>query len=82
MAMARISRAMGTEDPPLALFDLARKIGAPVALRDLGMSERDIERAATFALENPYWNPAPLTYDGVSALLRAAFVGVPPGKAR
>ena len=81
-AMARISRAMGTRDPPLALFDLARKVGAPVALKDLGMSERDIERAATFALENPYWNPAPLTYDGVSALLRAAFVGVPPAKAR
>ena len=43
----------------VALFDLAGKVGAPRALRDLGMPESGIERATDQALANPYWNPRP-----------------------
>lgn len=40
-----------------ALFDLARDNGAPVALRDIGMKENDLDRATDLVVSNPYWNP-------------------------
>lgn len=41
-----------------ALFDLALRIGAPVALRDIGMKAADLDVAADLAVRNPYWNPS------------------------
>ena len=44
-AMARLSRALQVEDAPRGLYDLAGRIGAPRALRDLGMpAERNRPR--------------------------------------
>ena len=42
------------------LWDFARQIGSPLALKDLGLSEADLDRAAEIATENPYWNPRPI----------------------
>ena len=42
------------------LWDFAKAIGAPLALKDLGLSEADLDRAAEIATENPYWNPRPI----------------------
>lgn len=61
-----------------SIFDFARRLGAPTALRDLGMAESDLERAADIAVQNPYWNPRPVTREGVAALLRAAWAGERP----
>jgi maleylacetate reductase len=41
-------------------------------------AEADLERAAKIALEAPYPNPAPISYDGVLALLKRAHAGVRP----
>ncbi len=81
-AMARIGRALATTDPAGALFDLAKRIGAPVALRDVGMPHEGLERAATLAVENPYYNPKPLDYDAILALLTAAWHGERPSATR
>lgn len=78
-AMMRIARAMKTDDAPLALFQLAKAVGATVSLKDIGMSESDIERATEIALTNPYWNPVPVTRAGVTAILRNAYWGREPG---
>ncbi|MBK7656661.1 MAG: iron-containing alcohol dehydrogenase [Betaproteobacteria bacterium] len=62
-AMTRIERALGVTGKVSAaagLFDLAANNGAPVALRDIGMKESDLDRAAHIAVSNPYWNPRPL----------------------
>jgi maleylacetate reductase len=59
-AMTRIERALGASGRSSAaagLFDLALDNGAPVALRDIGMKEADLDRAADIAVSNPYWNP-------------------------
>ncbi|MFS8980635.1 maleylacetate reductase [Cupriavidus necator] len=79
-AMARIQRATGTTgvSAPAALFDLAARHGAPVALRDIGMREQDLDRAADIALANPYWNPQPIEREAIRALLQAAYDGVRP----
>lgn len=77
-AMARIARALGTADAPAGLYDLEARLGLKMRLADLGMPETDLERAAKLASDSPYPNPAPLTYEGILALLRAAHAGQRP----
>jgi alcohol dehydrogenase class IV len=77
-AMARIARALGAEDAAGGLYDLEVKLGLKMKLADLGVPEGDLERAARIALEAPYPNPAPITYEGVLALLRDAHAGTRP----
>jgi alcohol dehydrogenase class IV len=77
-AMSRIARALGSGDAARGLYDLAGRLGAPRALRELGMSEEGIERAADLAVQNPYWNPRPVERDAVRDLLARAWSGAPP----
>ncbi len=74
-AMARMARALGVKDAPSGVHDLEKKLGLKMRLADLGLQEADLEKAAKLATDAPYPNPAPLTYDGVLALLRNAFAG-------
>ncbi|OJF92333.1 maleylacetate reductase [Pararhizobium antarcticum] len=60
------------------LWDFAKGIGAPMALKDLGLSEADLDRAAAIATENPYWNPRPIDRASIRALLQDAFEGRRP----
>jgi alcohol dehydrogenase class IV len=78
-AMDRIAHTLGRADPAGALYDLAREIGAPVALKDIGMPREGLERAARLATENPYYNPRALSYEGILELLTAAWNGDRPG---
>jgi maleylacetate reductase len=80
-AVAALGRALSASEPAAALWDLAGRLGAPRALRDLGMREGDVERIADLAVAQPYANPRPVTREGVVALLRAAWAGEPPGAA-
>ena len=77
-ALARLRRALGSEHPVAALYDLARSNGAPYSLRELGMREADLDRAADLAVANPYWNPRPIERDGLRALLQDAWEGRRP----
>ncbi|MFM7523740.1 MAG: maleylacetate reductase, partial [Betaproteobacteria bacterium] len=55
--------------------------GAPYALRDIGMQEKDIDRIAHIAVQNPYWNPRPVNTEAegaLRALLQRAWQGAPP----
>ena len=60
------------------LWDFARSIGAPMALRDLGLTEADLDKAAGIATENPYWNPRPIDKPSIRALLQQAWEGSRP----
>jgi maleylacetate reductase len=77
-AMVRIARALGCKDAPQAVYELTRRHGAPMALREIGMREEDVDRAADLALANPYWSPRPLERSGIGRLLRRAFEGKLP----
>jgi maleylacetate reductase len=81
-ALARIERALGGADAPLRLYELARKVGAPRGLRDLGMPEAGISEAADLTMANPYWNPARLEREGIERLIRRAWEGLPPRRLR
>jgi alcohol dehydrogenase class IV len=76
--MAALAEALGQADPARALYDLAGSLGAPRALRDLGMPESGIDRAADLALANPYWNPRPLEREALRACIAAAWAGDAP----
>ncbi|OWV65484.1 maleylacetate reductase [Rhizobium sp. R339] len=60
------------------LWDFARRIGSPLALKDLGLSESDLDRAAEIATENPYLNPRPIDRQSIRALLQDAWEGKRP----
>jgi alcohol dehydrogenase class IV len=77
-AMARVARVLGADNAAQGLFDLARRLGAPTALKDIGMPESGLDRAADIATAAPYWNPRPIERDGIRALLNDAFYGQPP----
>jgi len=78
-AVAALSRALGgVDDPARRLWDLTGRWGAPRSLRELGMAEADIPRIAELATSDPYLNPRPVTRNGITALLHAAWAGRPP----
>lgn len=77
-AMTRVAAALGTDDAPGGLYDLAHNLGAPTSLAALGMKKSDLDRAADLAVAKPYPNPATITRDGIRALLDAAFNGRRP----
>jgi maleylacetate reductase len=78
-AMARIARALGAEDAAGGLFDLAVAIGAPTALRDIGMRAEDLDDAVGLVLEKvPADNPRPVAEADVRRILEAAFEGRRP----
>ena len=80
-AAARIAAALGlgeSDDAARGLYDLAGRLSAPRALRDIGMPESGIDRAALIAAENPYWNPRPVTREAIRALIARAWAGQTP----
>ncbi len=60
------------------LYDLSKALGAPMALKDLGVSEAALVRTAELAVKNPYANPRDVTREGILALLQAAWSGDRP----
>jgi maleylacetate reductase len=78
-AMRRVARALRADDAPGGLFDLAVAIGAKTSLRELGMDDDDLDEAAGLVTRDPYSNPAPVTREGVRALLEEAYHGRRPG---
>jgi len=60
------------------LYDFARSVGAPLALKDIGMEEAQLDEAADLAVKNPYWNPRPIERDAVRLLLQRAWEGSRP----
>jgi maleylacetate reductase len=77
-AMRTAAEALGGRDAAQAAYDLAERLGTPLALKDIGMPADGLDRAATLATENPYYNPRPVEYSGVRQLLENAFWGKRP----
>jgi maleylacetate reductase len=75
--LAPISGALGGS-PGAGLFAFAESLGAPTKLRDFGMSEADLDRAADIAVKSPYWNPRPFERGDIRTLLQDAWEGRRP----
>jgi alcohol dehydrogenase class IV len=72
---ARLARLLGHAQPALGLAQLAHRLGAPRALRDIGMPEAGIAKAADLAVANPYANPRAIEREPVEAMIRRAWAG-------
>jgi alcohol dehydrogenase class IV len=77
-AMRLIADALGTPDAAQGLYDLAVQIGAPTSLKEIGMPLDGLDRAATLATTNPYYNPRPIDFASVRQLLEDAYKGKRP----
>jgi maleylacetate reductase len=77
-AMRLIANALGTSDAAQGLYDLAVRIGAPTSLKALDMPHDGLDRAATLATTNPYYNPRPIDLTSVRQLLQDAYEGKRP----
>jgi maleylacetate reductase len=78
-AMRIVAAAVGAPDAAQGIYDLAVRLGAPIALKNIGMPHEDLDRAARLATEHPYYNPRPVEYAGVRQLLEDAYEGTRPG---
>ena len=71
--------ALGRHGAATGLHDLALAIGAPTALREIGMREENLDEAVGLVLEKvPADNPRPVAEADVRQLLRDAFTGRRP----
>jgi maleylacetate reductase len=78
-AERRIAAAFGATSAVDGLARLRSSLDAPRALRDYGMPSSGIGPAASAVLEAvPPGNPAPVTVDNLTTLLRAAWEGADP----
>jgi maleylacetate reductase len=77
-ALRRLAQTLGGATAGEALFDLTRRLGGPLALKDIGMPPEGIERAVELAVASPYPNPRPVEREGIRALLDDAFHGRRP----
>jgi len=77
-AMRRIERALGAPHAAQGVYDLMKSLGAPLALKDIGMQQAELDRAAELATTAPYFNPRPIDRQGIRALLDNAFSGRRP----
>ena len=77
-AMHIVADALGVSDAARGMYDLAACMDAPTSLKQLGMPEEGLDRAAQLATENPYWNPRPLDRAALRELLENAYHGRRP----
>jgi maleylacetate reductase len=76
--LAPVAEILHSAGPGQGLFDLAKRIGAPTALKEIGMTADGLDKAAVIATESPYYNPRQPTREEIRALLEDAFNGRRP----
>lgn len=62
----------------MGLYEFSASLGAPLALKDIGLPVDALDSLADLASQNPYWNPREVTRDGIFRLLTQAYDGNPP----
>ena len=77
-AMAALGRALATDSPAQALWDLSGSLGVPRSLAELGLGEADLTAAAAEVTGQAYPNPRETTAADALKVLRAAYGGDRP----
>ncbi len=77
-AMQSIARSLNASSAAGGLYDLAKRLGAPVTLKELGMPEAGLDKAADVAVSSPYPNPRALERNAIRQLLDDAYHGRRP----
>jgi maleylacetate reductase len=79
-ATRRIAQALGRADPVAGLAELARQLGIPAGLRELGMHESQVDEMTDLvAPAVPADNPRRVDRPALRALIHATWAGPPHG---
>jgi maleylacetate reductase len=73
-----MAELLNADTAATGLYQFSKQLGAPTALKDLGVNEADLDHVVNLAVENPYWNPRPVEKPALRAMLQEAWLGVPP----
>ncbi|USQ73779.1 maleylacetate reductase (plasmid) [Roseomonas mucosa] len=73
-----VARLLDSGSAAGGLYDFAQRMGAPLALRSLGVTEADLDNVADLAVLTPYSNPRRIERNGVRQLLQDAWLGRRP----
>ena len=78
-AMSRLATVLpgSNGDATKGLNVLLESLEVKRGLKEFGMKEEDIDRAAEIAVSNPYWNPRPVEEGPIRELIRRAWAGEP-----
>jgi alcohol dehydrogenase class IV len=71
-----MAAALGADDLARGVYDLARRVGAPTGLRELGVSESALD--AVVGEVAAFGNPVPLDERAARKLLKRAWAGERP----
>jgi alcohol dehydrogenase class IV len=74
-AGALIADALGVTDAAKGIYDLMRLACRSPSLRELGLTDRDLDTAADAVLATPVSNPVAITRGSIGRLLKDAFEG-------
>ncbi len=77
--LAPMAETFGAGSAGGGIWDFARSVGSPLSLKDIGIKESDLDRAATIASKNTYSNPRPFDLGSIRELLQAAWEARRPG---
>ncbi len=77
-AMERIKRALGASDAARGLYDLNVRLGLPTGLKDIGMREDDIAKAADVVGAVKITHPRPVAKADLLNIIGQAYAGAPP----
>lgn len=76
--LAPVAEILHSAGPGQGLYDLAKRIRAPLSLQEIGMPAAGLDQAAALATESPYFNPRAASLAEIRALLDDAFRGRRP----
>ena len=76
---ADFQRVFASAYPPTAIKTLARQLGIPISLAEIGFQENHIEATAAAIVKQQFENPAPLEMGRLMELLKQTFDGTLPG---
>lgn len=79
-AIKAIARAFSATEENLGgvIFDFILSLQAPISLKQIGMVQKDLTKAAELATKNPYYNPRPIEKEAIAELLTNAYEGRRP----
>jgi maleylacetate reductase len=74
----RLRRALGTDEPARALYQLNRRLGLKTGLRDIGMTEAQVATAVKEFSKQNLNNPRPVNVSDIENIIRLAYTGAEP----
>ena len=76
-ALKKLARALDNENAVDGLNALLTKVKVKRGLKEIGMPDDGIDKAADLAMKNKYWNPRELDRDAIREVIRRAWAGEP-----